>query len=389
MCELEMLTPLTIRGLTLPNRCVIPPMCLWVVDPDTPGMANDEHLVHYGSIAESGPGLIIVEATAVQPCGPISPNDLGLWKDDQIAPLKRINDYIHAKTPSKTAIQLAHAGRKGITRDPMGTPIHLTPEDQYGQQCVAPSAIPHNQSMLTPHELTEAEIDQLIADWVSAAKRAVAAGFDAIEIHSAHGYLLHEFVSPISNKRTDKYGGVLENRLRLPLKIVDGVRAVIPTDMPLIIRISCVDWDDAGCQLEDSVAYSTHLLKHGVDVIHCSSGGVSSKQQIHMHTDYQIKFSSEIKRRTGACTIAVGGINTLSHAEEVLRNSDADLIAVGRAYLADPSWLRSQSLVQGVVPWVPMRQSAGLHKTARRIQKEKETAQQAGTQNLQPLQTSS
>eukprot|EP01053_Blabericola_migrator_P005579 Blabericola_migrator_1__5578@NODE_283_length_10404_cov_699_850924_g233_i0_p2_GENE_NODE_283_length_10404_cov_699_850924_g233_i0NODE_283_length_10404_cov_699_850924_g233_i0_p2_ORF_typecomplete_len561_score112_85Oxidored_FMN/PF00724_20/2_6e102Dus/PF01207_17/8_5e08Polyketide_cyc2/PF10604_9/5_8e05IMPDH/PF00478_25/0_0014DHO_dh/PF01180_21/0_0038His_biosynth/PF00977_21/0_27His_biosynth/PF00977_21/1e03_NODE_283_length_10404_cov_699_850924_g233_i011202802 len=376
-------SPLTVRGLTLPNRAVIPPMGMLAANPDVPGVATDEHLVHYGVLAESGVGLIIVEATAVQACGPFSPTDLGLYNDEQIAPMKRIVDYIH-KTPCKAAIQLAHAGRKGITLEPMNSkPIHLKATDKYGHQCVSSSAIPHHPTdMLTPHALTLEEIEQLKADWVSAAKRAVSCGFDAIEIHAAHGYLLNQFSSPIANKRTDQYGGSLENRLRLPLELVEMVRAAIPETMPLLVRISCVDWDEEGITIEDSVVYANELVKHGADLIHCSSGGVSYKQHIELTIGYQVKFAEEIKSRTGHRTIGVGNIRSYDQALEVLENGQADLVAVGRAVLADPMWYRNGLVSRGATPWVPPRQMMGFYKSQRR-----QAAEKAATEQVQSLQS--
>eukprot|EP01055_Gregarina_sp_Pseudo9_P001753 Gregarina_sp_Pseudo_9__1752@NODE_218_length_3570_cov_188_812518_g203_i0_p1_GENE_NODE_218_length_3570_cov_188_812518_g203_i0NODE_218_length_3570_cov_188_812518_g203_i0_p1_ORF_typecomplete_len388_score75_98Oxidored_FMN/PF00724_20/1_9e101Dus/PF01207_17/0_0043_NODE_218_length_3570_cov_188_812518_g203_i01811344 len=363
--------PYTVRGVTLPNRCVVPPMSLFLADAGT-GLANDQHLVHYGSIAESGVGLIIVEATTVQPCGAISPNDLGLYNDSQIAPLKEMIDYIHSHTPSKVAVQLGHAGRKGILMDlRSGNPRHLGPSDKYGFQCVSASPIAYSSNMLVPKELDLAEIEQLKKDWVSAAERAVKAGFDAIEIHNAHGYLLNQFSSPLSNHRTDKYGGSLENRIRLSLEVAEELRKVIPETMPLLCRLSCVDWTDDGTTIEDSAHFAKELCKRGVDLIDCSSGGTSDKQDIALTFGYQVKFSEQIKEMAGVPTIAVGLLTSYEQARDVVGNGQGDLAAVGRGFLADPYWWRTALLGQNVVPWHPARQYMGFWKSQRRQEAEK------------------
>eukprot|EP01055_Gregarina_sp_Pseudo9_P001123 Gregarina_sp_Pseudo_9__1122@NODE_1733_length_1362_cov_221_969766_g1607_i0_p1_GENE_NODE_1733_length_1362_cov_221_969766_g1607_i0NODE_1733_length_1362_cov_221_969766_g1607_i0_p1_ORF_typecomplete_len392_score51_30Oxidored_FMN/PF00724_20/1_4e101Dus/PF01207_17/6e09DHO_dh/PF01180_21/1_3e05His_biosynth/PF00977_21/2_8e03His_biosynth/PF00977_21/0_00052IMPDH/PF00478_25/1_7e03IMPDH/PF00478_25/0_0018DUF561/PF04481_12/4_3e02DUF561/PF04481_12/0_02PcrB/PF01884_17/2_3e03PcrB/PF01884_17/0_037TMPTENI/PF02581_17/1 len=372
-----------LRGVTLPNRCVVPPMCLWLADEGN-GLANDRHLVHYGTVAESGVGLIILEATTVQPCGHISPTDLGLYNDAQIAPLKRIVDYIHSHSPSKVAIQLAHAGRKGPFDDPMSPAArHLTASDKYGHQCVSASAIAHAPSFVVPKALNLAEIEQLKKDWASAAQRAVAAGFDAIEIHNAHESLLNQFTSPVSNHRIDAYGGNLENRLRLTLEIVEAIRKVIPESMPFFCRISCVDWVEDGTTIEDSIYFAKELNKRGVDLIHCSSGGVSYKQeltQVLSDATQQIKFAEQIKDATGVPTIAVGGVTSYEVARDVINSGQADLVAVGRAYLKDPYWWRSALVSQNVIPWHPQRQYMGFQKSKRRQEAEKKAMHGEGQQ---------
>eukprot|EP01057_Protomagalhaensia_wolfi_P003578 Protomagalhaensia_wolfi_Nauph_80__3577@NODE_361_length_2674_cov_891_728653_g272_i0_p2_GENE_NODE_361_length_2674_cov_891_728653_g272_i0NODE_361_length_2674_cov_891_728653_g272_i0_p2_ORF_typecomplete_len398_score80_13Oxidored_FMN/PF00724_20/7_4e112Dus/PF01207_17/3_8e08MR_MLE_C/PF13378_6/2_3e03MR_MLE_C/PF13378_6/0_0015DHO_dh/PF01180_21/0_0015NanE/PF04131_14/0_0024IMPDH/PF00478_25/1e02IMPDH/PF00478_25/0_032His_biosynth/PF00977_21/0_01B12binding/PF02310_19/0_016Band_7/PF01145_25/0_018Band_7/PF01145_2 len=374
-------TPYTLRGLTLPNRCAVPPMCMFAANPDHAGFATDEHLVHYGSMAESGVGLIIVEATGVQQRGLISPLDLGIWSDEHIAGLKRINDYIHARSPTKMAIQLAHSGRKGLLGNPLGAdPCHLTSKDKYGSDCISSSAIPHSPNHHTPIEMTQEDIKEVIEDFVSAAKRSVAAGFDAIEIHGAHGYLLNQFSSPLANHRTDEYGGSFENRLRLPLEVVAAVRAAIPDEMPLLMRISCIDWIEGGITIEDSIEYSRQLAAKGVDLIDCSSGGISYQQEITAIFGYQTQFAEKIREAANVPVMAVGKITSYDDANQILEDGKADIVAVGRGFLADPHWYRSQLISKGITPWLPPRQKMGLHKSDRRQVAEKAAAARAAAE---------
>eukprot|EP01055_Gregarina_sp_Pseudo9_P000983 Gregarina_sp_Pseudo_9__982@NODE_1631_length_1438_cov_3309_842030_g1507_i1_p1_GENE_NODE_1631_length_1438_cov_3309_842030_g1507_i1NODE_1631_length_1438_cov_3309_842030_g1507_i1_p1_ORF_typecomplete_len413_score53_47Oxidored_FMN/PF00724_20/9_6e105Dus/PF01207_17/1_9e07His_biosynth/PF00977_21/8_8e03His_biosynth/PF00977_21/1_1e03His_biosynth/PF00977_21/0_031IMPDH/PF00478_25/2_7e02IMPDH/PF00478_25/0_45DHO_dh/PF01180_21/0_8B12binding/PF02310_19/0_84NanE/PF04131_14/1_2e03NanE/PF04131_14/2_2e03NanE/PF04131 len=358
--------PLTVRGVTLSNRVVVPPMCMWVAEKGT-GLANDEHLVHYGSLAESGAGMIIVEATAIQKGAYISPMDLGLWSDEQVAPLKRITDYVHKKTQTKMAIQLGHAGRKGPLLD-WTAPVHkhLGPMDQYGAECMAPSPVAFQSSFHVPKEMTLEDIEALKADYVKAAIRAVAAGFDVIEIHCAHGFLLHSFYSPVSNLRTDKYGGSRENRMRLPLEVAEVVRKAIPDSMPLMFRISCTDWVEGGWTIEDSVELCSELKNRGVDIINCSSGGASEKQDVRIGFLYQVPFADQIKKQAGIKTIAVGGIKTYEDASAIMEEDRADLVAIGRAYLKDVYWLRNEQLSAGTLPWHPTRQNMGFAASLRK-----------------------
>eukprot|EP01056_Protomagalhaensia_sp_Gyna25_P002001 Protomagalhaensia_sp_Gyna_25__2000@NODE_2072_length_1307_cov_594_207413_g1713_i0_p1_GENE_NODE_2072_length_1307_cov_594_207413_g1713_i0NODE_2072_length_1307_cov_594_207413_g1713_i0_p1_ORF_typecomplete_len407_score71_78Oxidored_FMN/PF00724_20/3_6e113Dus/PF01207_17/1_8e02Dus/PF01207_17/1e07NanE/PF04131_14/3_3e03NanE/PF04131_14/0_0033MR_MLE_C/PF13378_6/7_2e02MR_MLE_C/PF13378_6/0_011IMPDH/PF00478_25/89IMPDH/PF00478_25/0_038His_biosynth/PF00977_21/0_0082FMN_dh/PF01070_18/17FMN_dh/PF01070_18/0_72DHO_dh len=374
-------TPYTLRGLTLPNRCAVPPMCMFSANPDHPGFATDEHLVHYGSLAESGVGLIITEATAVQQRGMISPLDLGIWSDEHIAGLKRINDYIHARCPTKMAIQLAHAGRKGVLSNPAAAdPNHLTSKDRYGFDCISASPIPHAPHFNTPIEMSHEDIKEVVHDFASAARRAVAAGFDAVEIHGAHGYLLNQFSSPLANHRTDEYGGSFENRVRLPLEVVDAVRAAIPAEMPLLMRISCIDWIEGGITIEDSIEYSRQLAARGVDLIDCSSGGVSYQQEITAIFGYQVQFAEKIRQATNVPVMAVGKVTAYTDANEILEEGKADIVAVGRACLADPHWYRTQLLSRGATPWLPPRQRLGLHKSDRRQAAEKAAAARAAAE---------
>eukprot|EP01054_Gregarina_sp_Poly1_P003991 Gregarina_sp_Poly_1__3990@NODE_2201_length_2493_cov_30_230008_g1418_i0_p2_GENE_NODE_2201_length_2493_cov_30_230008_g1418_i0NODE_2201_length_2493_cov_30_230008_g1418_i0_p2_ORF_typecomplete_len360_score46_99Oxidored_FMN/PF00724_20/8e82Dus/PF01207_17/0_00012IMPDH/PF00478_25/2_1e03IMPDH/PF00478_25/0_24_NODE_2201_length_2493_cov_30_230008_g1418_i014122491 len=331
------------------------------------GKANDAHLVHYGSLADGGPGLIIVEATAVLPNGFISPWDLGLWDDDHVEPLKKITSYIHAYTQSKVAIQLAHAGRKGPLLDPMGIdPKHLGPEDKFGCECMAPSAIPFGRKYKTPREMTIHEIAEFKQAMISAGLRAVKAGFDCVEVHNAHGYLLHSFCSPISNQRADEYGGSFDNRIKLSVEIAEQLRFVLSKSIPIIFRISATDWIENGWNLYDSVKLSQRLKIAGVDVIHTSSGGIHESQVIEVGYLYQVPFARAVKHEAGMKTIAVGGITDLETASKIIDSDEADFVASGRAHLQDVYWLRNQELALNRIPWYPTRQVHGFRQSMRK-----------------------
>ncbi|MCW3121793.1 MAG: namA [Flavipsychrobacter sp.] len=326
----KLFTPLTIRGLTLKNRIVVSPMCQYS---STDGFANDWHLVHLGSRAVGGAALVFTEATAVSPEGRISPRDLGIWKDEHVAELKNITSFIaaHGSIPG---IQLAHAGRKASTSEPWNGDT-LIPSSAGGWKTVAPSAIPFDEHKDTPVALDKAGIDKVIADFKAATLRALAAGFKVIEIHGAHGYLINEFTSPLSNKRTDEYGGSFENRVRFLLEIIDAVRSVWPADLPLFLRISASDWSDEGWTVEDSVRLADIVKEKGVDVMDCSSGGVASGIKIPAKPNYQVPFSDTV-RKTGILTGTVGIIVAAEQAEEILNNEQADLIFMARELLRDP-----------------------------------------------------
>lgn len=348
--DTKLLTPLTIRGVTFPNRLFLAPLCQYSAKD---GYANDWHLTHLGGIIQRGPGLAFVEATGVSSIGRITPEDVGLWEDGQIAPLKRITEFAHSQN-QKIGIQLAHAGRKASTVAPWlsGNPVALKEAGGWPDQIVAPSAIPQDPNSPVPKALEKDEIEQLKRDFASAAKRSVEAGFDVIEIHSAHGYLLHQFLSPISNKRTDEYGGSFENRIRLLVEIIDATRAVIPETMPLMLRISGTDWFefqnkddvDAECIESWTVAQSAKLTaiagEHGVDLVDVSSGGVHFKGQLPIQATpgYQVKFAQEIKQAVGDKVLvsAVGGIKTGKLAEEVLQ-SGIDVVQAGRWFQLNPN----------------------------------------------------
>jgi 2,4-dienoyl-CoA reductase-like NADH-dependent reductase (Old Yellow Enzyme family) len=327
--------PLQIGNITLPNRIVVSPMCQYSAED---GFANDWHLVHLGSRAVGGASLILVEATAVTAAGRISPGDLGLWKDEHIAPLKRITDFLHGQG-TFAGIQIAHAGRKASMCRPWeGERVATAAEGGWEKQVVAPSAIPFAPNYAQPHELSAAEIDGLVEAFAASARRALQAGFDVIEIHAAHGYLLHEFLSPLSNQRSDNYGGSIENRIRLLMRIVDAVRDEWPQERPLFVRISATDWSDGGWNLQNSVALAAQLRLHKVDLIDVSSGGLVPGAKIPVGPGYQTHFSEEVRRHTGILTGAVGMITDPAQADHILRTGQADLVLMAREYLRDPYW---------------------------------------------------
>ncbi len=337
----QLFSPYTLRGLTLRNRTVVAPMCQYTAQH---GYANDWHLVHLGRFALGGFGLVILEATGVNPEGRISYGDLGLWEDGHIAPLKRIVDFLHDEGAA-AGIQLAHAGRKASTPIWWRGGFNESEADRaaYGFEHwvpVAPSAISHNPEQLdvyqVPTALDEAGIRRTIQDFADAARRADEAGFDVVEIHGAHGYLINQFLSPIANKRTDSYGGSLENRMRFALEVTDAVRAVWPEHKPLLMRISTTDGAEGGWSVEDSQVLARALKARGVDAIHTSSGGVAT-YGLKAAPLYQVGFAKAV-RETGIPTIAVGLISTAEEAESILTNGEADLVALARGALEDPNW---------------------------------------------------
>jgi 2,4-dienoyl-CoA reductase-like NADH-dependent reductase (Old Yellow Enzyme family) len=323
--------PLKIRGIELKNRIVVSPMCEYS---SIDGFANDWHLVHLGSRAVGGAGLVFTEASAVTPEGRISPDDLGIWKDDHIAFLKRITKFISAEG-AVPGIQLAHAGRKASLASPWKGNKALQ-EQEGAWPTIAPSPLPYKEGEPVPHEMSVADIRQLVNDFSSAAKRAMAAGFTVFEVHAAHGYLINEFLSPLSNKRQDNYGGNFDNRVRILLEIVERLRATIPPEFPLFVRISATEWMEGGWTPEDSVKLAGMLKEKEVDVIDCSSGGNSHGQKITAGPLYQVPFAEKIKKETGILTAAVGLITTPAEAEQVLARGHADLIVMARQLLRDP-----------------------------------------------------
>jgi 2,4-dienoyl-CoA reductase-like NADH-dependent reductase (Old Yellow Enzyme family) len=326
----KLFSPLTIGDITLKNRIVMSPMCQYSA---TDGFASDWHLVHYGARASGGAGLIIMEATAVSPEGRITPGDLGIWNDDHIQGLKKIVSFIHGQG-SVAGIQLAHAGRKASCAVPVQGGRQLEAK-QGGWQTVAPSAIPFLDGDRIPEELSKEGIGQVISGFRDAAVRAREAGFRVVEIHSAHGYLLQEFLSPLSNKRNDEYGGSFENRIRLLRQVVEAVRSVWPAGNLLFVRISSTDWTEGGWETEDSVRLASILKEMGVDLIDCSSGGNVYNAVIPFSPGYQVPFSDAI-RKTGILTGTVGLITTAGQAESILREEKADLILMGRELLRNP-----------------------------------------------------
>jgi 2,4-dienoyl-CoA reductase-like NADH-dependent reductase (Old Yellow Enzyme family) len=321
--------PLTIKNVTLRNRIVMSPMCQYSAKD---GFTNDWHMVHLSTRAAGGTGLIIMEATAVNPEGRISPSDLGIWSDDHITGLKRIVNFIHSEG-SVAGIQIAHAGRKASTSEPWNGGKQID-ENNRGWLPVAPSPIPFGEGDRLPVELGKEGIKKIISDFRSAAARAYNAGFRIVEIHSAHGYLLHEFLSPLSNKRKDEYGGSFENRIRLLTEVVKAVRSEWPSQNPLFVRISSTDWVEGGWSIEESIKLAAILKQLDVDLIDCSSGG-NVLAKIPVGPGYQVPLSEAI-RKSGILTGAVGFITTASQAEEILREGKADLILFGRELLRNP-----------------------------------------------------
>jgi 2,4-dienoyl-CoA reductase-like NADH-dependent reductase (Old Yellow Enzyme family) len=340
--------PLSIRGLSFPNRVFVSPMCEYSSDD---GFANDWHFVHLGSRAVGGAGLVMTEATAVTPEGRISPEDLGNWKEEHIEPLARIARFIH-QHGSVAGMQLAHAGRKASTYRPWSGEGKV-PEAQGGwTNVVAPSATPFSDTYPLPRALAKSEIGQITQSFVNAAKRAREAGFRVIEIHSAHGYLLHEFLSPLSNQRTDEYGGSFANRTRLLREIVIAIRAVWPDEAPLFVRISVTDWTDGGWDLPQSIELARLLKPVGVDLIDCSSGGNVAGARIPIGPGYQTAFAEQIRREAGILTGAVGLITTPMQAEHIVFTGQADAVFLAREMLRDPHFpLRAARELGQEITW--------------------------------------
>lgn len=328
-------TPFTLGPLQLPNRVIIAPMCQYsAID----GLASDWHLIHYGGLALSGAGMLILEATAVSPEGRISPQDLGLWADPQEAALQEMIDRIRRLSSMPLAIQLAHAGRKASTAAPWEGG-HQLRHDEKGWTTVAPSAIPYAETEQTPLELSCADMTRISNDFVKAAQRSVRLGLDAIEIHSAHGYLLHQFLSPLSNHRTDHYGGSLENRMRFGLEIHQAVREAVPSTIPVGMRISATDWAPGGWDLEQSIVYAKALAKQGLSFMDVSTGGLTPDQSIQAGPLFQVPFARRIREETGLATITVGMITHPADAEQIIRQEDADLVALARGIIHQPHWV--------------------------------------------------
>lgn len=330
--EIDLLSPLTIRGVSFRNRIVMSPMCQYVAQD---GFSDDWHLVHLGSRAVGGAGLICVEATAVTAQGRITPGDLGLWKDEHIEPLSRIVKFIH-HMGSIAAIQLAHSGRKGSCLPPWQDQGRVMRPEEGGWKVVAPSPIPFYDNDPVPQELDHSEIKEVIAAFIAAAKRAIQAGFKVIEVHSAHGYLLHSFLSPISNKRKDIYGGSLENRMRLLIEVVTELRKNIPEDMPLFVRISGTDWVEGGWDIEQSVQLARALKPLGVDLIDVSSGAIVPHADIPVGPGFQVPLSTRIRKESALMTGAVGLITEPNQANDIIISGSADLVFIGREMLRNP-----------------------------------------------------
>ncbi len=339
--------PLRLRGVELRNRIVVSPMCQYsCVD----GVPTDWHLVHLGSRAVGGAALVFAEATAVSPEGRISPGDAGIWNEQQADAFARIAAFVRDQGAA-AGIQLAHAGRKASMRAPWEARGAVA-SGEGGWEPVAPSAVTFSEDYASPRALSESEIGEVVEEFVAAARRADAAGFDVIELHMAHGYLLHEFLSPLSNLRDDRYGGPLENRMRAPLEVVRGVRAAWPEEKSLFVRISATDWVEGGWDLDQSIAFARELAREGVDVVDCSSGGLSTEQEIDVGPGYQVPFAAAIRREAGLATGAVGLITEPAQAEEIVAGGSADLVILARQLLREPYWpLRAARELGAEIDW--------------------------------------
>ena len=326
--------PIKLRNLELANRIIVSPMCQYSADD---GAANDWHFTHINTLAMSGAAMFCIEATHVEPIGRITAGCLGLWDDATEAALKPILASVRKHTKTAIAMQLAHAGRKGSSYRPWegGQQVPLS---QGGWQTVAPSALPHKEGELAPLALDAAGLARIRDAFVDAAKRADRLGIDALELHGAHGYLLHQFLSPIANQRTDQYGGSLENRMRFPLEVFEAVRAVFPADKPVGVRVSATDWVEGGWDLDQTISFARELKRRGVDWMDVSSGGVSPLQKIALGPGYQVPFAEAVKQATGLPTMAVGLITEARQAEDIVVSGKADMIALARGMLYDPRW---------------------------------------------------
>ena len=351
-------SPLKIKSIELKNRIAVSPMCMYSSED---GFSNNWHLVHLGSRAVGGAGLILSEATAVSPEGRITPDDLGIWKDEHKKGLQEITQFI-VEQDSVPGIQLAHAGRKASTTSPWkgGNFIH---EENGGWRTVAPSAIPFNEEDGTPAALDEPGLDKVKEDFKAAAKRAFEAGFKVAEIHAAHGYLLHQFLSPLSNRRTDEYGGSFENRIRLLLEVVEAVQEVWPQSLPLFVRISATDWVKDGWNEKESIELAKILKKKGIDLVDCSSGGLVPHAKIPVQKGYQVKFAEKIKSEAGIATGAVGLITSPEEAEEIITTNQADLVLLAREFLRNPYFpLEAAQVLKEDISWPPQYDRAKRNK---------------------------
>ncbi len=341
--------PLPLRSLTLANRVIVSPMCQYS---SLEGFSNDWHFVHLGSRAAGGAALVITEASAVTPDGRISPHDLGIWDDGHVAGLAHCVRFIHAQK-AVAGIQLAHAGRKGSTARPWEGGGVVTSEHG-GWEPVGPTSEPFAATYPTPRPLTPEGIAAIVAAFAKAARRALDAGFDVIELHAAHGYLIHEFLSPLVNTRTDAYGGSYDNRVRLCLEVVDAVRASWPDRLPLFVRISATDWKDGGWDLDQAVELARRLRARGVDLVDCSSGGAVHDQVIAVGPGYQVPFAERIRRDAGVPTGAVGLITQAEQADAIIAGGQADVVLLARELLRDPYWpLHAADRLGHRIPWPP------------------------------------
>jgi 2,4-dienoyl-CoA reductase-like NADH-dependent reductase (Old Yellow Enzyme family) len=346
--DVDLLSPLTIRGVTFRNRIAVSPMCQYCAEE---GLADDWHLVHLGSRAVGGAGLVVVEATAVTRDGRITPGDMGIWDDRHTEPLARIARFLH-REGAVAGIQLAHAGRKASCDLPWKGGAFLKTAAEGGWPVIGPSPLPFHEGDPPPRELDEAGIEEIIAAFLAAARRALSAGFRVVEIHAAHGYLLHSFLSPLSNHRTDRYGGSLENRMRLVLRVAEELRRIMSPDLPLFVRISATDWVEGGWDLSQSIALSRALFERKVDLIDCSSGALVPRATIPVGKNYQVPFAEAIRREVGIRTAAVGLITEPEQANEIITSGSADLVCLAREMLRQPYWaLHAQQTLHQEPAW--------------------------------------
>ena len=344
----HLFSPLKIKSIELKNRIVVSPMCEYS---SVDGFANNWHLVHLGSRAIGGAGLIITEATAVSPEGRISFADLGIWKNEHIAKLKEITSFIEEQG-AVAGIQLSHAGRKASHVQPWNGGRQLPPTDEHGWETFAPTAIPFAEGEVAPLELDKAGINKIIADFKAAAERALAAGFKVVELHGAHGYLIHQFLSPKSNARTDEYGGSFENRIRFLLELITAVQQVWPAEYPLFVRISATEWTEGGWGIDDSVALAKVLKDKGIDLVDCSTGGNVAGARIPLKPGYQVEFAEAVKKQADILTGAVGLITEAKQADEIIQTGQADVVLLARELLRDPQFpLRAAHELGHDVKW--------------------------------------
>jgi 2,4-dienoyl-CoA reductase-like NADH-dependent reductase (Old Yellow Enzyme family) len=346
----KLFSPLTLRDITLRNRIGVSPMCQYS---SIDGFAGDWHLVHLGSRAAGGAGLVFTEAAAVEARGRISPQDLGIWKDAHIESLARVAGFLTGQG-AVPGIQIAHAGRKASTRRPWEAPGQVPPEEG-GWRPVAPSPIPFREGDAAPEELSAAEIGCIIEAFAAAARRAAAAGFLVLELHAAHGYLFHEFLSPLANRRGDRYGGPLENRMRALLEAAAAVRRAWPENLPLVVRISATDWVEGGWDLPQSVELARRLKETGVDLIDCSSGGMVPTAAVAVGPGYQVPFAERIRAETGIATAAVGMITDARQAEAIVAEGKADVVLLARELLRNPNWPLAAARELGQKPAPPVQ----------------------------------
>lgn len=352
---MHLFSPLKIRDIQFKNRIVVSPMCQYSCED---GMATDWHLVHLGSRAVGGAALVVVEATGVTHEGRISPGDMGLWRDEQIEPLARIVRFVKSQG-AVAGIQLAHAGRKSSTDAPWRGGKSLTPAQGGWTPIYAPSAVAFNPESQVPAALDKQGIERIVKAFADSARRALEAGFEVIELHGAHGYLLNTFLSPLSNRRSDEYGGSLENRTRLARELVAAIRNIWPERLPLFMRISASDWADGGWTVEDSISLARMVKPLGVDLLDCSSGGLVPYAKIPLGAGYQVPFASAVRREAEIATAAVGMITEAMQADQIIRNGDADLIVMAREFLRDPYWaLHAAPAVHQEIAWPPQYQRA-------------------------------